>query len=196
MNLKIILATSTLFVAYGPPANSAIVGGFNVDFSAAPFVIDDVPGGAFTFYNVQTAPFDFDAVGITTSGGAQVTSFGGFLGIPLQPSTFFTRANVEIGPDTFIQWASFADITPIPGSLVESDLGLRIASGGDFFYGYARFAGPTLISYAFQTEPNVPIVAGTPASVPEPASALLALPGLLGCACLYRGRSRSLARSR
>lgn len=82
---------------------AAIVCSAHIDFSTAPFDIRYIPGGSFTFTNIQTAPFDFDAVGVSTTGDAQVTSFAGFLGIPLQPSTFFTRANAEIGPDTFIQ---------------------------------------------------------------------------------------------
>ncbi len=135
--------------------------------------------------------FDFDPVLVQTTGTGAVTAFGGFLGIPLQPSTFFTRANVLVNANIFPGFASFPDATRIPGSLVASDLGLRVSIGGQDFFGYARFAGQN-ITVAFNDIAGAGINAGV---VPEPASWAMMIIGFgaIGAAARTRRVSLKLA---
>ena len=104
---------------------------------------------------------------VSTTGTAEVSSFGGFLGIPVEPSTFFTDmrngSDVMFGPDQFGSYAGFATATDIPYSSADSFLGLRYTVGDDTFYGFARFAGPDLEVYGFETMPNIDIDANSPA---------------------------------
>lgn len=169
--IAVFLASAGFFVM---PANAFISGVGGVDLSAGAYTFAPVAGTSFTFAFAPRFQFDFDPVTVQTSGTGETTAFGGFLGIPLQPSTFFTRANVEIGPNTFPGFAPFPDATRIPGSIVASDLGLRYTVGNDVFYGYARIANAELVQLRFQTTANTPIIAGT---VPEPESWALMLLG-------------------
>ena len=111
----------------------------------------------------------------------QVSSFGGFLGIPVEPSTFFTDmrggSDVMFGPDQFGSYAGFPTATDIPFSATDSFLGLRYTVGDDTFYGFARFAGPDLESYGFETIPNIDIDANSPA-VAAPELSTWAMMGL------------------
>ena len=133
---------------------------------------------------------------VSTTGTAKVSSFGGFLGIPVEPSTFFTDmrngSDVLFGPDQFGSYASFPTATDIPYSSTDSFLGLRYIIGAGTYYGFARFAGPDLESYGFETMPNTDIDANFPvAQVPELSTwAMMAL-GFVGTALLAK-RRRSL----
>lgn len=156
------------------PAYAAIVGVADVDLTSGPFTYTPTAGTSFTFSYDPQGSFDPNPVLVQTSGTGETTAFGGFLGIPLQPSTFFTRANVEIGANTFPGFAAFPAATRIPASLSSGDLGLRYAIGSDFFYGYARIENSDLVQLRFQTLPNVSIIAG---SVPEPATWVMMIMG-------------------
>jgi hypothetical protein len=106
-----------------------------------------------------------------------VTSFGGFLGIPVEPSTSFTDRrgdhDVLYGPNQFGSYASFPTATDIPFSSGDSFLGLRYTIGADTFYRFAQFAGGDL------------------AQVPEPSIWAMMMLGFVGTALLAK-RRRSL----
>src|SRR4029077_18684728 len=115
---------------------------------------------------------------VSTSGTAEVTAFGGVLGIPLQPSVDFThgRGGVVIyGPAEFGAYASFPTATDIPFSATDSFLGLRYSVGADTFYGFAQFAGGDL--GRFETTANTAIDASAAiAQIPEASTwAMMAL---------------------
>lgn len=141
-------------------------------------------GSTFTFGSTGNI---FDPLTIQTSANAAVSSFGGFLGIPVNPSPFFTnRGTVSFGPDAFGAYASFADATVVPASNGENFLGLRVTSEGQNYFGYAYTSGSTLNTIGFQNTPATTITATTAAggAVPEPSTwALFILGfGLIGAA--------------
>ena len=126
-----------------------------------------------------------------------MTSFGGFLGIPVEPSTYFTDmrngSDVLFGPDQFGSYAGFASATDIPYSSTDSFLGLRYTVGADTYYGFAQFAGPDLEVYGFETTPNIDIDANSPAvATPELSTWAMMGLGFVGTALLAK-RRRSLA---
>jgi PEP-CTERM motif len=126
-----------------------------------------------------------------------VSSFGGLLGIPVEPSTFFTDmrngSDVMFGPDQFGSYAGFPTATDIPYSSWDSFLGLRNTVGADTYYGFAQFAGGDLERYGFETTPNTDIDANFPvAQVPEPSTWAMMMLGFVGTAFLAAKRRRSL----
>jgi hypothetical protein len=125
-----------------------------------------------------------------------VSSFGGFLGIPVEPSTSFTDRrgghDVLFGPDQFGSYASFPTATDIPFSATDSFLGLRYTIGDDTFYGFARFSGGDLEAYGFETTPHIDIDANSPAvATPELSTWAMMGLGFVGTALLAK-RRRSL----
>jgi hypothetical protein len=122
-----------------------------------------------------------------------VTSFGGFLGIPVEPTTYFTDMrgghDVLFGPDQFGPYASFPTATDIPDSSIDSFLGLRDTVGDDTFYGFARFSGGDLEAYGFETTPNIDIDANSPAvATPELSTWAMMTLGFGGTALLAKRR--------
>ncbi len=170
--LKYVLyAVPALLAGTSIPASAAVVVlASNVDLSSRPFTLNVGGGSSFTFSYSPSSSFDFDPVAFQTGGTAAATAFGGFLGIPLVPSTFFTRDEVEIGASTFPGFDVFPVATKVPYSLGDGDLGLRYTIGSDNYYGYARFGGSLLQTIAFETTANASILTGATAAVPEPAS--------------------------
>jgi hypothetical protein len=187
-----ILAVSVLLSA---PACAAVVLGGPVDLaSGTPFTFGPSAADQFSLSSPTSGFFADDFV--STTGSAQVSSFGGFLGIAVEPSTFFTDmrngSDVLFGPDQFGSYAGFATATDIPYSSGDSFLGLRYTVGADTYYGFAQFAGPDLALYGFQTTPNTDIDANfSVPQVPElPTWAMMGL-GFVGTALLAE-RRRSL----
>ena len=157
-----ILAVSVLLSA---PASASVVLGGPETLSATPFTFG--PSAANQFSLTYPVSGFFNDTFVSTTGTAQVSSFGGFLGIPVEPSTFFTDmrngSDVMFGPDQFGSYAGFATATDIPYSATDSFLGLRYTVGDDTFYGFAQFAGADLARYGFETMPNIDIDANSPA---------------------------------
>jgi hypothetical protein len=187
-----ILAVSVLLSA---PASAAVVLGGPVDLSSGtPFTFG--PSSADQFSLSYPASGFFADTFVSTTGTAEVTSFGGFLGIPVEPTTYFTDMrgdhDVLFGPDQFGSYASFPTATDIPFSATDSFLGLRYTVGDNTFYGFSQFAGPDLERYGFETTPNIDIDANSPAvATPELSTwAMMAL-GFVGTALLAK-RRRSL----
>jgi hypothetical protein len=187
-----ILAVSVLLSA---PASAAVVLGGPETLSATPFTFGPSAANQFSL-SYPTSGF-FNDTFVSTTGTAEVSSFGGFLGIPVEPSTFFTDmrngSDVMFGPDQFGSYAGFATATDIPYSATDSFLGLRYMVGADTFYGFARFAGSDLESYGFETIPNIDIDANSPAVAAAPELSTWAMMGLgfFGTALLAK-RRRSL----
>ncbi len=183
-----ILAVSTLLSA---PASAAVVLGGPETLSATPFTFGPSPADQFSL-SYPTSGFFADTF-VSTTGTAEVSSFGGFLGIPVEPSTFFTDMrgghDVLFGPDQFGSYASFPTATDIPYSSTDSFLGLRYMVGADTYYGFAQFAGGDLEAYGFETTPNTDIDANFPiAQVPEASTwAMMAL-GFAGVGLLAARR--------
>ena len=126
-----------------------------------------------------------------------MSSFGGFLDIPVEPSTFFTDmrngSDVLYGPDQFGSYASFSTATDIPYSSGDSFLGLQYTVGANTFYGFAQFAGGDLERYGFETTPNTDIDANFPvAQVPEASTWAMMMLGFAGIVLVAGRRSRSL----
>jgi hypothetical protein len=123
-----------------------------------------------------------------------VSAFGGFLGIPLQPTVDFTDGrgvDVVYGPTEFGAYASFPTATDIPFSATDSFLGLRYSVGANTFYGFAQFAGSDLKRFGFETIPNTAIDARAAIATPELSTwAMMAL-GFVGTVLVAK-RRRSL----
>ena len=183
-----ILAVSTLLAA---PASASVVLGGPETLSATPFTFGPSAANQFTLTYPVSGFFNDDFV--STTGTAEVSSFGGFLGIPVEPSTFFTDmrggSDVMFGPDQFGSYAGFPTATDIPFSATDSFLGLRYTVGDDTFYGFAQFAGPDLESYGFETIPNIDIDANSPAvATPELSTWAMMGLGFVGTALLAKRR--------
>lgn len=187
-SLLLSLSACALFSA--APASAAIrVLADDYDLTRGAIDIGLDAASRFSFSYDSRFFFDTDPTLVQTSGTAATTAFGGFLGIPLSPSTFFTSANVRVDANIFPGFAQFPAATRIPFSLVAGDLGLRVTIGGDDYYGYARIAGPR-ITVAFNDVAGAGIIAGT---VPEPASWALMILGLGSVGGALRHSRRRLA---
>jgi hypothetical protein len=187
-----ILAVSVLLSA---PASAAVVLGGPVDLSSGtPFTFGPSAANQFSLSYPASGFFANDFV--STTGTAQVSSFGGFLGIAVEPSTYFTDmrngSDVLFGPDQFGSYAGFPSAAEIQYSSGDSFLGLRYTVGANTFYGFAQFAGPDLEVYGFQTIPNRDIDANSPAlGAPELSTWAMMGLGFAGTA-LLASRRRSL----
>jgi hypothetical protein len=186
-----ILAVSILLTA---PASASVVLGGPETLSATPFTFG--PSAADQFSLSYPSSGFFADTFVSTTGTAEVTSFGGFLGIPVEPTTYFTDRrrdhDVLFGPDQFGSYSGFATATDIPYSSGDSFLGLRYTVGANTFYGFAQFAGGDLETYGFETMPNIDIDANSPAvATPELSTWAMMGLGFVGTALLAK-RRRSL----
>ena len=183
-----ILAVSVLLSA---PASAAVVLGGPETLSATPFTFGPSAADQFSL-SYPTSGYFADTF-VSTTGTAEVSSFGGFLGIPVEPSTFFTDmrggSDVLFGPDQFGSYAGFATATDIPYSSTDSFLGLRYMVGDNTFYGFAQFAGGDLEHYGFETTPNTAIDANFPiAQVPEASTWAMMMLGFVGMVLVAKRR--------
>jgi hypothetical protein len=164
-----LLVTLAVSVLLSAPACAAVVLGGPVDLSS---------GTVFTFGPSPTDQFSlsypmsgfFADTFVSTSGTAEVSAFGGFFGIPLQPIVDFTDGrggDVVYGPAEFGAYASFLTATDIPFSSTDSFLGLRYTVEDNTFYGFAQFAGADLERFGFETTPNTAINASAAIATPE-----------------------------
>ena len=122
------LTAIAMTVLLAAPASAGVVLGGPVDLTqGSSFTIGPSSAGQFTFSFPKSGLFA-DTF-ISTTGTAQVTAFGGFLGIPLQPTVDFTDArggDVVYGPGNFANYASFPTTTDILYSATDSFLVDRI----------------------------------------------------------------------
>jgi hypothetical protein len=185
-----LLTTLAVSVLLSAPASAAVVLGGPVDLS---------PGTLFTFGPSLLDQFSlsypmsgfFADTFVSTSGTAEVSAFGGFLGIPLQPTVDFTDGrggDVVYGPTEFGAYASFPTATDIPFSATDSFLGLRYSVGANTFYGFAQFAGGDLERFGFETTPNTAIDASAAIATPEPSTWAMMGLGFVGMIFLAKRR--------
>lgn len=163
----------------------------------------DLRNGNFTFTFLESS-FTFGTTGnifnpltIQTSENAAVSSFGGFLGIPVRPSPFFTnRGTVRFGPDAFGAYASFSEETVVPASNGENFLGLRATFEGQEYFGYAYTSGFTLNTIGFQNSPETTITATTTiaGAIPEPSTWALLIFGFGVIGAAMRSTPRKTVR--
>ena len=146
-------------------------------------------GQQFTFTDVSSGAFDFNPVAITTGTDAKVSSLSIFG--PALPSIYFDplRGSGHLVFDASVQYSSF-NKTAIQYSASPSFIGLSLSLNDGTHYGYAEFAGTTLVSYAFETSVGVGIDAAgaSVAAVPEPATFAMMFGGLSLMAFVARRR--------
>lgn len=189
---SLLLSVSACALLLATPASAAIrVLADNLDLTRGPLDVGLDSANRFIFSYDSRFFFDVDPTLVQTTGTAATTAFGGFLGIPLTPSTFFTSANIRVDENIFPGFAQFPAATRIPGSIVAGDLGLRVTIGGDDFFGYARIEGQR-ITVAFNDIAGAGINAGT---VPEPESWALMLIGFGAIGAGIRRRSTQVPAS-
>jgi hypothetical protein len=185
------LATLAVGFLLSAPASAAVVLGGPVDLSSGtPFTFGPSPTDQFSLSYPMSGLFADTFV--STSGTAEVSAFGGFLGIPLQPSMDFTDGrggDVIYGPAEFGQYASFPTATDIPDSSTDSFLGLRYTVGANTFYGFAQFAGSDLERYGFETTPNTAIDASAAIATPELSTWAMMILGFVGTVLVARRRT-------
>jgi hypothetical protein len=187
-------------VALSTPAMATVLGEANVSLGTTPkvFSLKDASFG-FTFDPALAAAFDPAPYSVVTTGTGQTSAFGGFLGIPLEPSPFDT-SGIFIDGNLFPSYASFTSLSSIPYSLVTEDLALRYMVGADYYYGYARLNGDGTLNIAFEDQANTGITAGAAitapfasGAVPEPATWAMMLLGFAGIGLAFRrGRKPAL----
>lgn len=169
---------------------------------ASPVLTDvgaDLTTGAYSF-TYQGSTFSFSSTGdpynpvaVQTSGGGEVTAFGGFLGAPLTPSSdYVNRGVVAFGPDYPVQFAAFPTSTTTPYSNSDNFFGLEAVNNGQTYYGFAYTTDTSFNGYGFETAPNTDITATTVLSAaPEPSSWALMIAGVAMIGTMLRaGRRR------
>lgn len=190
MKARLIAAAAVATAAgVAAPADAApVVVGVYQDLATGPFSFT-VDGATFTFSGTGDL---FNPVAVMTGGSGAVNSFGGFLGIPIAPtSDFIDRGDVAFGPGD--QFTAFSRATPVPSSNGDNYIGLRAGTGNALFYGFAYTTDTVLNFYGFETAPYQAIAAT--ASVPEPAvwTMLIVGFGAIGGAVRYRRRTVRVA---
>lgn len=162
-------------------------------------VISAMPGAALSTtpvtiaFGSNAADYEFTAAStgygpgaaVATSGTAQVSTI--FSGL----ADFGAGATIDQTGELY-GFAAYPTATAIPFSAADDYVGLAFTLGDGVHYGYAEVAGPTLVSYGYDSTPGATILTGATGSgtaVPEPATITLLAAGLLGLAATRR-RSR------
>ncbi len=161
-------------------AQAAIVGSTtDVDFTGGSHAFTYL-GQTFTLRdNGSGFP---SAISASTAGTAMLAK--DFFGI----SVFFDPPRNYLFFDNTYQYASYPSATVLSFSSLPTLIGLSLSAADGTHYGYAEFSVTLFEGYAFESTPNVGILAGA-ALVPEPES--IALLGLgLGALALSRRKRR------
>lgn len=168
-----LLALAGVMAIAVPASAAPVVTNVNADLSAAPFTFSYM-GATFTF---GASGDIFNPLTVQTGGTGQISSFGGFLGIPVSPTSSFTdRGTVTYGPGSG-NFSPFPSSTVVPFSNGKNFLGLLANAGGQNYYGYAFTTNTMLNTFAFETVPGQAITASVAAAVPEPATWALMMIG-------------------
>ena len=173
MRMKIAavaLATGLSLAVAAAPANAArVVTVINADLSASNYTFAN-QGAGFTF-GFNGDYFGGGPVTISTVSGGQVNTIFG------SPTTNF--ADGRGGPVTFgpnMQYAEFANATPIRFTNGDNFIGLRAVTATGTYYGYAFTTNNQLNSIGFESiaDRSVTAIQG----VPEPASWAMMVGGM------------------
>ena len=159
----------------------------NADLASSPY---SFAFGANQFTFSYTGDI-FNPVAVQTGGDAAVNSFGGFLGIPVSPTSYFVdRGTVSFGPG--MSFASFPTAATVPYSNGQNFIGLRATLSGEDYYGFAYTTDNIFDGFGFETTAETPIIASTALGVPEPASWAMFIGGfgLVGAGLRRRTRVR------
>lgn len=203
-----ILALTALSTALGfgmiSPAQSTVISlASNIDITE-PYTVSlgDSNQASYTF-GFNGNDYGYQPISITTGGTAKVASIGFPFYPTQQPTTFYI--NGRIGPAS--RYTAFPSPTEVGDNFY---LGLQFTLDDGTHYGYALVNGydidaprdannnyilaPTLVSFAYESDPDVLILAGAaPAAVAVPEPSGLAIFGLgLGLAGLGLARRRRL----
>lgn len=162
-------------VASAPAQAAPVITTVNADLLAAPFAAT-FQGATFTFSATNNI---FAPLTVQSDSTGAYSAFGGFLGIPLSPTSSFTnRGTVTYGP-SFGTFAPFTTPTNVASSNGENFIGLRAMVGSDFYYGFAFTTNNVLNSFGFETTANTAITATTAlGAVPEPATWAMIILGM------------------
>ena len=173
-----VVATAAAFAA-APSLASPVLTEANTDFSSNP-VTFSFDGSSFTFsgtgdYSGPTA--------VQTANGGEVSSFGGFLGFPVVPSSDFypeRGGDITFGPGSG-SFSQFTTATEVPYSNGGNVFGLVATQGASLYYGYALTMDNTLVSYGFENVADATINASAgiqaASAVPENATWLTMIVG-------------------
>lgn len=174
------IALSAAALVAAPSFATPVLFESNTDFSTKP-VTFSFDNSSFSFSG--TGDY-FSPTAVQTAGGGEVSSFGGFLGIPVEPSSDFYPARgsgqISYGP-TGTSYAEFTSATTVPYSNGGNVFGLVAMLDGAAHYGFALTSDTTLVSYGFESAANTPIdaiagIAGASA-VPEAATWMMMILG-------------------
>ena len=146
----------------------------------------DLTKGAYTFNYLGDA-FTFAATGdifnplaVQNQAADATSSFGGFLGIPVSPtSDFVNRGTVMFGSTD--NYTTFGTLTTVPFSNGDNFIGLRATVGGQDYFGFAYTTNAVLDSVGFESVAGQSITATTAipaAAVPEAATWATMMVGL------------------
>lgn len=149
----------------------------NAALSAAPFAVSFGNGANYAFTSASTG--NGPGAAVATSGNALVSSFFGGV-------TDFAIGSTIDQTGQLYSFSAFPTATLIPNSPAVDFIGLAFTLADGLHYGYAQVAGPTLVSYGFESTPGASILTGAVAAVPEPASMALLLVGMAGVAATRR----------
>lgn len=176
MKTAYLAACAVTFLVVCAPAQAApVVTTVNADLLTAPYTAT-FQGATFTFSATNNI---FAPLNVQSNSTGAFSAFGGFLGIPLSPTSSFTnRGTVSYGPSSGT-FAPFATTTNVASSNGENFIGLRAMVGSDYYYGFAFTTNNVLNSFGFETTANTAITATTAlGAVPEPASWAMMIFGL------------------
>ncbi len=194
MKSSALVAAAALFclgLTSGGAQAAVAITAVNADLTAAPYTIN-YDGGSITF----SASGDiFNPVSVRTSANAGVSSFGGFLGIPVAPTSDFVDRGVVMFGQGYGAFSAFTSTTEVPYSNGQNFIGLDVMNGGATYYGFAYTDNDELVSYGFQTSPGVAITATTAVPVPEPATWGLMVLGVGMLGLMMRSRRYTRAQS-
>lgn len=145
-------------------------------------------GGGAGYDFTAAATGNGPGAAVATSGTAEVSNLGGL-------ADFSVGSMIDQTGELY-NFASFPTATGIPFSATDDYIGLAFTLGDGLHFGYAEVAGPTLVSYAYESTPGTGILTGaTAAAVPEPATLALLATGLAGLTVAGRRRLRPGARA-
>jgi hypothetical protein len=171
-----LLATALTAILFSGAQAAPILTYSPIAFSANSTSFDF--GGGQAGYTLSSTGDFSNPVAISTTGTALVNSFGGFLGIPVTPTTnFIDRGTVTFGSS--MPYTAFPVATPIPFSNGDNFVGLAFDLMDGTHYGYVQFEDTNLVGYGYESTPGATITATAITAVPEPASIFLLSGGLL-----------------
>ncbi len=178
--LRPTIALAVTLLATSGALASPLITRVNQSYAKAPLTIDFGSGAAL--YTLSNTGDFFNPLSIMTAGTAKTAAFGGFLGIPLAPTSFFTDRGRTPFIDAGQNYQPFPTGGTVAYSVSPAYLAFAFTLADGIHYGYALTSDTTLIRYAYESAVGVGIQAPP---VPEPAA--FALLGL-GAAVLIAAR--------